>query len=98
MRSRFNKRIHNTKYHKININPVILIKISIVIILYFVIFMSIKAIAFKHASIAEFAESVDELTSKNYETVFKIDEIVLYSSASARINSQTSALDISRIY
>lgn len=95
MRSRFNKRI--TRY-KPKVEPEFLIKISITILLYIILFFGLSSIFKRSIAIKEFENSMNEFSAKNSETIFEISEINFYSSAAAETNLQKTGLDISRIY
>lgn len=109
MRSRFNvskrvKKINSFKkyYNKVksffqNINQTIVIKFTLFVIL-FIIFVALLIYIYKNYRIrSSFEQDILQFEQLNSKTLFNIDNIILYSSASASnsVNSK-SKIDISQ--
>lgn len=92
MRSRFNKRSNNFKF---KIEPIFLIKILLIIGLYILFFVLINYVVSNFVANNQFEKDISEFATKNQDTVFEINEIILYSSANAKVNDQ-SGFDISQ--
>lgn len=92
MRSRFHKRTNRSNF---NIEPILLIKILLIVGLSIIFFMLLKHIISGFIVNSEFEKDITEFANKNQETAFEINEIILYSSANARVNEQ-SGFDISQ--
>lgn len=83
------EKFNNNKIEfKININLIISILVIIAILLTFGYFKIIK----KRISISKFANESETFVNNNEKPIFKIDKIVLYSSASAVDNSTGEVL------
>ena len=107
MRSRINKRTSKPKknilsnlsnlsnLNNIEINYHFLIKLSVVIILYIILFFGMSSFLKRSIAIKQFENSIEEFAQNNSETIFEIKEITLYTSASAKKNAQTPTMDIS---
>lgn len=101
MRSRIHKRITKSKPNikdklsNIEINYVFLGKIACIISLYIILFFGISSFFERSIAVRQFEESIDEFASKNSETVFEIKEITLYTSATAKTNTQNIGMDVS---
>lgn len=91
MRSRIHKRI---KRSNVKIEPIFLLKHVLIVFMYFIIFISLDDIISRAVAIQQFEKDIDEFAMKNTETIFEIKEITLYSSANARINTQSANLGI----
>ena len=104
MRSRVNKRTHKekkiipdiaNKITNIEINYVFLLRLAITILLYVILFFGITNFSQRAIAISKFESNIESFAQKNSDTLFEVTEMTLYSSASARKNSQTVGMDIS---
>lgn len=96
MRSRFHKRIQRSSW---KVEPILLLKIGIIIILYSIFFLMLNYIITRVMMKEEFEKELASFASKNQETIFEIGEITLYSSAAAKENTQSPqnwSLDITQ--
>ncbi len=97
MRSRFHKRVNNSKSDN---NLFFIVKIAFAILLYFILFFGIRNITSKLIAFGKFEDDIDSFNQKNSEKIFDIKEITLYSSATAKESEQSRnlGLNISRLY
>lgn len=86
MRSRIRKRNNRAK---LRIEPLFLVKILLILVLYFLFFALLNYICKSYFTNYEFEKDITEFATKNKETVFEISEITLYSSANAKLNSES---------
>lgn len=96
MHSRFDKRTNHSNF---KIEPIFLIKLLLIVVLYIIFFLLLNYIVSGFIANNEFGRDITAFADKNRETVFEINEIILYSSANAKVNGQANqnwSLDISQ--
>ncbi len=96
MHSRFHKRIH---HFNIKIDIGFLIKLILTIVLYIFFLLLCHYLLTRFKITQEFEKDIASFADKNQETVFEINEILLYSSANAKENEQSQqnwSLDITQ--